>query len=112
MAGFAPLKTARDLAKFRRLQRILRTCGHDLHRCPPESPDYAERGNYYATCDDGGLAIQIDLDDALLQVGDSSTERWHVDFMLAMYSPENLKVTRPVKGKPGYWEMVTPQEVA
>jgi hypothetical protein len=95
-----------EQAKFQRLKRILRSWGHELRQCPPGSPEFAERGRYYVVCDDGAIASDINLVDALLQIGKPSTPRWHVTLMLAMYSPEMRGVIRPVKEKPGFWEMV------
>ena len=107
MAGFAPLNAAREQAKFLRLRRILRAWGHDLHRCAADSPDFAEKGRYYINHDDGeGISIHVDLDDALAAIGDPSTPKWQVCLMLALYSPEMRDVIRPVKGKPGQWQVV------
>lgn len=97
---------AREQAKFLRLKRILRGCGHELRHCPPDSPDFAERGRYYVFCEDGEIAADINLDDALIQIGKPSTQRWEVNFMLALYTPEMRGIIRPVKGRPGFWEMV------
>lgn len=96
----------REQAKFLRLKRIFKSWGHELRQCPPDSPDFAELGRYYVVCDDGGIATDINLEDALLQIGNPSTPRWHVSLMLAMYSPEMRGVIRQVKGRPGFWEMV------
>jgi hypothetical protein len=107
MAGFAPqaLRLAREQSQFLRLRRILRNCGHDLHRCPPDSPDRAERGAFYATCDDGGIAVKLDLGEWLADLGKPSTPRWHVQVRLAMHSPEMQAFIRPVEGKPGYFRL-------
>ncbi|MFM7269724.1 MAG: hypothetical protein ACKOGI_07395 [Vulcanococcus sp.] len=100
------MSAAREQAKFRRLRRILMNWGHDLRRCDPDSPDFAEHGRYYVVCDDGAIAVDVSLDDALHTIGRPSTPRWHVSLMLAMYSPDLRGTIRPVKGKPGEWKMI------
>lgn len=106
MAGFGPLNTARELAKFRRVRRILRAWGHDLRACPAESPNFAERGRYYAVCgEDGHLSVRIDLDDALLQIGDPSATRFDVEFFLALYSQQLSGVFERCNDRPGMWRI-------
>lgn len=97
---------AREQATFLRLRQILRGWGHELRQCPPDSPNFAEHGRYYVVCDDGGIAADINLEDALLQIGKPSTPRWHVSLMLAMYSPEVRGAIRPVQGRPGLLEFI------
>lgn len=100
------ITAAREQAKFLRLKRILLGWGHELRQCLTDSPDFVERGRYYVVCDDGEIAADINLEDALLQIGKPSTQRWDVTLMLAMYSPEMRGIIRPVKGRPGRWQMV------
>lgn len=111
MTGFArhSLKLDREQSQFLRLRRILRNCGHDLHRCPPDSPSYPERGAYYATTSSGEIASRIDLADWLADLGDPSRTVWDVNVRLVMHLPGSPIV--PVEGKPGHYRL-TAQEVA
>lgn len=94
---------AREQLQFRCLRRILLNCGHDLHRCPPDSPDFAERGAYYATTKDGEIASRIDLADWLADLGDPSTTVWDVNTRVALHLPGSPIV--PVEGKPGSYRL-------
>jgi hypothetical protein len=104
-----------ERAKFARLSRLLKRWGHELHRCPQDSPHFVERGRYYVVADDGGIAANVDLAFWLKELGKPSTPRWHITMMLALYSLEMREVIQPVEGKPGYFTVIKPttaQEVA
>jgi hypothetical protein len=112
MAGFAPksLKFIREQSQFLRLRRILRSCGHDLHRCPPGCPEIAEYGNYYATTADGEVAAKIDLGEWIADLDKPSTRLWHVTLRLALHSMLMSGEICRVESKPGFYRVAGPIE--